>query len=87
MGMYDEVSLSCPSCKRFTTFQSKWGPCKLKKYILANAPLVVIADIHHDSQREELSCDRCGVKLKLIVQVKTRLVAADADDDAWRDMG
>lgn len=88
MGMYDEVRMVCPVCKNPTIVQSKCGPCNLKKYTLDDAPLFVIADIHQDSQHDDLLCSHCGVKLKLIVQIKTKLVSADGLDDAdWRDMG
>lgn len=89
MGMYDEVILACPKCSELTPFQSKRGAYTLERFHLNTAPLPLIADLHDEGKRGDLICIHCGIKMKLNVQIKTKLVAADdpADSDDWRDMG
>jgi len=68
MGMYDDVIVYCPRCGDEHEFQSKSGPCCLKRYSLNNCPNDVMSDINRHSPYK---CD-CGVELE--VDVKTRQV-------------
>lgn len=45
MGMFDTVCVDCPKCNAVIEFQSKVGPCELKRYHVSSVPFVVAADI------------------------------------------
>lgn len=52
--MFDSVIVHC-RCGREVEFQSKGGPCYLRRYEVHDAPLSVLADIVPDEQ-----CCECG---------------------------
>lgn len=49
MGMFDTVQVNCPRCGKEADFQSKSGDCTLRNYLLAEAPLNVLADVNRHS--------------------------------------
>ena len=57
MGMYDTVTVPCPTCGERGEFQSKSGECKLETYTLDEAPDDVLLDINRHSP---LRCYKCG---------------------------
>jgi len=85
MGMYDEVTFKCPVCGRFTTDQSKAGPCGLEKYSIKNAPLTILADLAEDSKEGRLYCQHCHTKLEvqILFKVQVREYGSPVTDN-WR---
>ena len=57
MGMYDTVTVPCPTCSERGEFQSKSGDCKLATYSLDDAPDDVLLDVNRHSP---LRCHVCG---------------------------
>jgi hypothetical protein len=57
MGMFDSVFVKCRNkdCDKVIEFQSKAGPCQLKKYDLDEIPLSVAEDL--DNAR--MTCPKC----------------------------
>lgn len=68
MGAYTEVEFKCPVCSSKTTTQSKLGYCSCETVSLEDAPLLVIADVADEGNRDRLFCNKCGEKLGLSVQ-------------------
>lgn len=57
MGMYDTVTVPCPTCGECTEFQSKSGECKLETYSLEEAPDDVLLDVNRHAPKR---CYKCG---------------------------
>jgi len=57
MGMYDSVTVPCPTCAEHAEFQSKSGDCKLETYSLEDAPDDVLLDVHRQAP---MRCWKCG---------------------------
>jgi len=54
MGMFDTVIVPCPKCGKQLEFQSKAGPCMLKRYNYKSVPPEIANSIDGDS--ETCSC-------------------------------
>ncbi len=72
MGMFDSITVSCPSCGKEQRTQSKSGPCRLDDYELDTAPINVLLDANRYAP---FKCP-CGAlfKVKLTVGRETILV-------------
>lgn len=46
MGMFDVLSVKCPSCGGTIEFQSKAGPCELVTFHPSHVPVVVAHDLN-----------------------------------------
>jgi len=77
MGVYDTLRFKCPSCGEVTSEQSKAGDCCLNYFTLKDAPLVVIADIHDDGEKDKLFCEKCNVQLRLVVRFHVEVQIKD----------
>ena len=56
MGMYDSVTVPCPSCAEPSDFQSKSGPCRLDTFTLDEAPDAVLEDVNRHAPTRCLKC-------------------------------
>lgn len=54
MGMYDSVVARCPSCGEKVEFQTKMGPCELRKYKPSSVPVIIAAAL--DGSVEACAC-------------------------------
>lgn len=71
MGMFDTVSVKCPSCKKKHEFQSKSGECFLGYYKLKNCPDDVLLDVNRHSP---VTC-KCGTLFEVnINKRKTKII-------------
>lgn len=88
MGCFDTLNFTCPACGKTTSEQSKAGDCGLDNFTLANAPLLVIADINDDGKKGRLYCEHCNAQLELEVRfvVMPRVKDAETTDDDWRSV-
>lgn len=85
MGMFDYVNIRCPECGQKLEFQSKAGPCEMKRFkIPGNAPLSVIGDLKNDADKERLTCPHCHTALYIHVQTLVQ-VYAWAKKEEWED--
>lgn len=76
MGMFDSVFVDCPNCKTRLEFQSKSGPCLLKRYKAESVPVSVAGGL----DKEE--CDNCGKTVRLIGVERISLTAVvDRDEN------
>lgn len=62
MGMFDSVFAACPSCGELVEFQSKAGPCDLKRYLASSVPAVIAMDL----MGERENCRKCGGTVSLM---------------------
>lgn len=62
MGMYDSVIATCPKCGADVEFQSKAGPCELRRYGQASVPPEIARSVSGDVEECE-----CGYLLKLVL--------------------
>lgn len=69
MGMYDCVIVKCPRCSRDVYFQSKGGECLGRNYEVHEAP----ADVLQDADRHGETCEGCGLKFGLKVEMTVRV--------------
>jgi hypothetical protein len=56
MGVYDTVRVPCPQCGTLGYFQTKSGPCEMKEYDLADAPVDVMANVNRHAPWQ---CEEC----------------------------
>lgn len=61
MGMFDTVCVDCPKCGATIEFQSKAGPCELKRYHVSSVPFVIAADISGEIE----FCPECNTEITL----------------------
>ena len=61
MGMFDSVIARCPKCGGEVEFQSKAGPCELKRYRADDVPPANAESIAGDVS----TCRACGNPMKL----------------------
>ena len=57
MGMFDTVTVPCPTCGERGEFQSKSGDCKLETYTLDDAPDDVLLDVNRLAPMRCRKCD------------------------------
>jgi hypothetical protein len=69
MGMYDTVTVPCPSCGECGELQSKSGDCKLETFTLEDAPDDVLLDINRHAP---LRCWKCGTIFTVVVEKRPR---------------
>lgn len=65
MGMFDTVTVPCPTCGERREFQSKSGECKLETYTLDDAPDDVLLDVNRHSP---LRCHVCGTRYSVEIR-------------------
>lgn len=82
MGMFDTVLIECPVCGTKTSYQSKIGECNLNTYTLHNAPLLVLADVKDECDRDRLYCEKCNTKILVEVEVRIRVIT-DEHHNEW----
>lgn len=87
MGMYDEVGIQCPACRKSFIYQSKAGACSLASYSLETAPLMIVADVNDEGKRGRLYCEHCGVQIEVAVKFITTVQAkgSDGEPEHWRE--
>jgi hypothetical protein len=73
MGMYDTVTVPCPTCGEHGEFQSKSGDCKLETYTLDDAPDDVLRGVNRHSP---LCCHKCGTLYAVEVNGPRRTLTA-----------
>ena len=61
MGMFDEVGIHCPRCKRTNIIQSKAGKCQLNSFTGVDAPAAIAVDI----DGKVIHCEYCGLEYKV----------------------
>ena len=61
MGMYDEITFTCPGCGKSITEQSKAGECNLNTFTSDAVPVEIAADIGGNMVR----CGDCGKTWKI----------------------
>ena len=59
--MFDSVFVNCPACGKQLEFQSKAGPCELKRYHVNSVPPIIAYDVDGDVK----SCE-CGQDVTLV---------------------
>ena len=69
MGMFDWVFIVCPECGGNIGFQSKAGECDLREYDEYDMPPEIAVDLKDEERR----CDQCKARVKLRVQVITKV--------------
>lgn len=86
MGMFDTLHFQCPKCGGTVSEQSKAGKCSLVDYGLADAPLLIIADINDEGNAGRLFCDHCEVSLELEVRfiAMPKIKGKDYEDEEFR---
>lgn len=57
MGMYDTVTVPCPTCGERAEFQSKSGDCKLETFTLEEASDDVLLGVNRHAP---MRCYKCG---------------------------
>lgn len=78
MGMFDSVFVRCPKCGGDVEFQSKAGPCELRRYSADSVPPEIAESITGDVS----SCS-CGERLKIRPAApiaRVRMVVDDGRD-------
>ncbi len=83
MGMFDSVYANCPKCGKSLEFQSKEGPCELKKYHQNSVPPVVALDLSGKYGDTTICCD---TEWKLVGQLPKRVTmvcASVEEDEEW----
>lgn len=86
MGMFDTVVARCPACGANVEFQTKAGPCELKRYAHINVP----ADIAASLNGEVKTCS-CGEVLRIqaavpivrVTMLVTKVSEENPDDTDW----
>lgn len=61
MGMFDTVVARCPECGQELEFQSKAGPCDLKRYKSTSVPPEIACSLSGDT----MSCSKCGCLVEI----------------------
>lgn len=69
MGMFDRLHVNCPECDCSIEFQSKAGDCILEDFVLENAPVAILGDLHNESE----TCQNCGRVVTIKVQTIARV--------------
>lgn len=64
MGMYDTVTVPCPTCGETGEFQSKSGECKLDVFPLDEAPDDVLLDVN---RHPPMRCHKCSTLFTVVV--------------------
>lgn len=65
MGMFDIVTVPCPTCGEPGEFQSKSGDCTLETYTLDDAPDDVLLDVNRHAPARCPKCDTLyGVEVR-----------------------
>ena len=73
MGLYDTVTVPCPTCGKVEYFQSKGSDeCYLRNFTLENAPDDVMSDVNRHAP---YSCERCGATFGVNVKTRTPTTA------------
>ncbi len=75
MGMFDSVYARCPKCGADVEFQSKAGPCQLRRYSIESIPPEIAESIEGD-----VSACGCGEVLKLKLAEPVQRVRMVVDD-------
>ena len=71
MGMFDSVFATCPECHKKLEFQSKAGPCDLKRYNHKSVPAEIAQDLNDYGTGYDVIC--CGRKWKLVAEKIPRI--------------
>ena len=73
MGMYDTVTVLCPTCGECGEFQSKSGACNLETYTLDDAPDDVLRGVNRHAP---IRCRKCGTLFAVEVSGPRRTLIA-----------
>lgn len=81
MGMFDTVVVTCPKCGNALEFQSKSGPCMLKRYKYTSVPAAIAESLAGKSD----TCS-CGQYIRLEfsgapIRVSMSIVTDDEEFD------
>ena len=80
MGMFDSIYVSCPTCDEQIEFQSKAGPCDLKRYHYKNVPAAIAMSISGETE----ICKYCNDKVTLICDdVRIAMIIKDEELPNW----
>jgi hypothetical protein len=79
MGMYDTVTVPCPTCGAPAEFQSKSGRCLLETFTLEEAPDEVLFDVNRHGPA---TCAKCGTLFNVEVKLAARSVRVVVDPEA-----
>jgi len=73
MGMFDEVTMSCPNklCRRVIIVQSKASRCELRVIPIETAPESILDEL---SDEKFLECSGCKTKFVVEFQVVKQVV-------------
>lgn len=69
MGMYDEVSLKCPTCGHLCYVQSKVADCTLRTYEQSDVPAIIAEDINE----QDVYCEECKNTSSVVTDVFVRV--------------
>lgn len=86
MGMFDTIHFNCPNCGAANEYQSKIGDCSLRDYSISDAPLLVIADLHDESNKDRLYCSYCNNKIHIRVRFLTTVSCDNISPTDFREV-
>lgn len=72
MGMFDSVFAQCPKCGSPLEFQSKAGPCELKRYSVHSVPPEVAQSVDGD-------CKQCACGEVVTIKLSQPVARASMD--------
>jgi hypothetical protein len=76
MGMFDTVTVPCPTCGTISEFQTKSGPCNLNMYALNSAPADVLTDVNRHAPN---TCKECGTQFGIATKTVTTTLAVPVE--------
>lgn len=81
MSCYDTVRFTCPCCGQTWGIQTKAGARRLKTFVHTSVPTDIATALNGDTER----CPGCGIELRVVANIPTRvamyLEEVDTDED------
>jgi hypothetical protein len=82
---HDEVILLCPNCGNTNPVWVYSGPCNCTVYGIDNIPLLIAAELNHESKEGRIECIHCTCSLAVqVTYMSVVRILSECHREGWQ---